>query len=101
MFCIGILSGRVSRVASLVLRCQLGLAPAYLMDLCRPVSALSGARGSRYLRSAERKFWWSRLPVQRLCRTAHSLGLALRFGIISLRSCVSSLDYVPIHFEVI
>src|SRR6218665_2200520 len=84
------------RVASLVLRCQLGLAPAYLMDLCRPVSAL-GARGNRYLRSAERKFWWSRFPVQRLCRTAHSL----RFGIISLRSCVSSLDYVPIHFEVI
>src|SRR6218665_3545979 len=39
------------RVASLVWRCHLGLAPAYLMDLCRPVS---GARGSRSLRSAER-----------------------------------------------
>src|SRR6218665_4162567 len=32
-------------------RCQLGLAPAYLRDLCRPVS---GAQGSRSLRSAER-----------------------------------------------
>src|SRR6218665_1582043 len=42
------------RVASLVWRCQLGLAPAYLMDLCRPVSSLLGARSSRSLRSAER-----------------------------------------------
>jgi len=39
------------RVISLVWRCQLGLAPAYLIDLCRPVS---GARRSRPLRSAER-----------------------------------------------
>ena len=39
------------RVVSLVWRCQLGLAPAYLTDLCRPVS---GAQGSRSLRSAER-----------------------------------------------
>ena len=38
------------RVVSLVLRCQLGLAPAYLRELCRPVS---GAQGSRSLRSAE------------------------------------------------
>ena len=39
------------RVVSLVWRCQLGLAPAYLRDLCRPVS---GAQGSRSLHSAER-----------------------------------------------
>ena len=39
------------RVVSLVWRCQLGLAPAYLRDLCRPVS---GIQGSRSLRSAER-----------------------------------------------
>ena len=38
------------RVVSLVWRCQLGLAPAYLRDLCRPVS---GAQASRSLRSAE------------------------------------------------
>src|SRR6218665_3455732 len=39
------------RVASLVWRCQLGLAPTYLIDLCRPVS---GSRSSRSLRSSER-----------------------------------------------
>src|SRR6218665_1499329 len=38
-------------------------------------------------------FWWSRLPVQRPCRTAHSLWRALWFGMNSLRSCASSLDY--------
>src|SRR6218665_80594 len=53
------------RVVSLVWRCQRGLAPTYLIDLCRPVS---GARGRRSLLSAERGFCWSRLPVQRLCR---------------------------------
>ena|SRR6218665_990481 len=31
------------RVVSLVWRCQLGLAPAYLIDLCQPVSAARGA----------------------------------------------------------
>jgi len=84
------------RVVSLVWQCQLGLAPAYLTDLCRSVS---GAWGSWSLRSAERGFWWSRLPVQRLCRTAHSLWRALRFGMISLRSCTCSLDYVPIQWN--
>ena len=39
------------RVVSLVWRCHLGLAPAYLIDLCQPVS---GVQGSRSLRSAER-----------------------------------------------
>src|SRR5688572_8507541 len=37
------------RVAFLVWRCQLGLAPSYLLDLCRPVSTI---RSSRSLRSA-------------------------------------------------
>ena len=37
------------RIASLVWRCNLGLAPTYLLDLCRPVSE---SRGSRTLRSA-------------------------------------------------
>src|SRR6218665_2808168 len=36
---------------SLVWRCQLSLAPTYLIDLCRPVS---GSRSSRSLRSSER-----------------------------------------------
>src|SRR6218665_638632 len=39
------------RVVSLVWRCQLSFAPAYLIDLCRP---MTGAQGSRFLRSAER-----------------------------------------------
>ena len=37
------------RIASLVWRCQLGIAPTYLRDLCWPVSV---AQGSRSLRSA-------------------------------------------------
>src|SRR6218665_224660 len=40
------------RVASMVWRCQLGLAPTYLIDLCRPVS---GSRSSHSLRSSERE----------------------------------------------
>src|SRR6218665_3547064 len=39
------------KVASMVWRCQLVLAPTYLIDLCRPVS---GSRDSRSLRSSER-----------------------------------------------
>src|SRR6218665_1857841 len=39
------------RVASMVWRCQLGLAPTYLIDLCRPVS---GSRSSRSMRSSVR-----------------------------------------------
>src|SRR6218665_931309 len=84
------------RVASLVWRCQLGLALAYLMDLCRSVSGGPGVADPFALLRGE--FWWSRLPVQRLCRTAHSLWRALGFGMISLRNCASSLDYVRIHF---
>ena len=40
------------RIASLVWRCQLGLAPTYLLDLCRPVS---DSRSGRTLRSAVRE----------------------------------------------
>src|SRR6218665_351339 len=42
---------REYRVASMVWRCQLGLASTYLIDHCRPVS---GSRSSRSLRSSER-----------------------------------------------
>src|SRR6218665_999169 len=85
------------RVASLVWRCQLGLAPAYLMDLyisqCRHCRPLLGARVADPFALLRGEFWWSRLPVQRLCRTVHSLWRALWFGMTSLRSCTSSLDY--------
>src|SRR6218665_496269 len=66
------------RVVSLVWRCQHDLAPAYLIDFCRP-----GVAYPSFLLRGE--FWWSRLPVQRLCRTAHSLLRALGFGMIFLR----------------
>jgi len=39
------------RVASLVWRCQLGIAPIYLTDLCRSVSGIASGRS---LRSAGR-----------------------------------------------
>src|SRR6218665_1172734 len=38
-------------------------------------------------------FWWVPFAVQRSCRTAHSLWRVLGFGMISLRSCASSLVY--------
>ena len=100
MFCIGFLSGSaLNIVVFLFWRCQLGLALAYLMDLCRSVSGGPGVADPFALLRGE--FWWSRLPVKRLCRTAHSRWRALGFGMISLRSCACSLDYVPIHFYVI
>ena len=40
------------RISSLIWRCQLGLAPSYLLDLCRPVLS---ARTGRSLRSAVRE----------------------------------------------
>src|SRR6218665_3567141 len=55
-------------------------------------ASVGGTEASRSLRSAERGFWWSRLPIQRLCRTAHSLWRALELGMVSLRSCECSLD---------
>src|SRR6218665_3059201 len=83
------------RVVSLVWRCQLGLAPAYLRVLCRPVS---GAQGSRSLRSAERGVLVVPFARTASCRTTHSLWRALGFGVICLRSCACSLDCAPIHF---
>jgi len=57
------------------------------------------ARIGQPLRFAEIGFWWSHLPVQRLCRTAHSQWLAIGYGMVSLRSCACSLDLVPIIFR--
>src|SRR6218665_635127 len=82
-------------VVSLVWQCQLGLAPAYLRDLCRPVSGPMVADPFALMKGV---FWLSHLTVQRLCRTAHSLWQPLGFGMISLRSCACSLDCAPIHF---
>src|SRR6218665_2034325 len=81
------------RVVSLLWQCQLGLAPAYLRDLY-----VGQCREPRVADPFALLFWWSRLPAQRLCRTADSLWRVLGFGMISLRSCACSLDYAPIHF---
>src|SRR6218665_2530099 len=68
------------------------------VEQCRPCTRLPN-RSVRQCRVSDlfslltRGLWWSRLPVQRPCRTAHSLWRALGFGMISLRSCASSLDY--------
>src|SRR6218665_2619087 len=98
MFCTGFLSGsafsRLYRVVSLVWRCQLGLAPAYLRDLCRSVS---GYQVSRSLRSAEMGVLL--VPFARTASMQNrAFGRALGFGMISLRSCACSLDCAPIHF---
>src|SRR6218665_3620451 len=42
------------KVASLLWRCQLGIAPIYLIDLCRSVSGIASASG-RSLRSVGRE----------------------------------------------
>ena len=51
------------RVASLVWRCQLGIAPIYLTDLCRSVSGIASGRS---LRSAGRGSSQSRLLITTL-----------------------------------
>src|SRR6218665_2260855 len=68
------------------------------VEQCRPCTRLpnrtvSGPGGADPFPLLVARFWWSRLPVQRPCRTAHSLWRALWFGMNSLRSCASSLDY--------
>src|SRR6218665_3292963 len=96
----------------LVWWCKLSLAPAYLIDLCMPVSK---TRGSRPFALGEGG-WWSRLPIhkhldtiadticyisrslwpiQRLCRNAHFLWRDLESGMFSLKACACSLNYVP------
>src|SRR6218665_739881 len=88
------------RVAALVWRCLLGLAPAYLVEFCGPTQS---ARSSRSLRSADRGLL--RVPFARtstrqsvplhwvvpqfgmasLCRYAHSLERFLRHSFLNLR----------------
>src|SRR6218665_3726263 len=50
----------VFRISALVWRCLLGLAPAYLRDLCH---LTLGTRGSSSIRSMERGYSLSLLPV--------------------------------------
>jgi len=86
------------RVASLVWRCQLGLAPTYLIDLCRPVL---GSRSSRSLLSSERGL----LPVPFARTTIMLAALALlwprRYGIASLLRSASYQGHFQTHSIII
>src|SRR6218665_693000 len=88
------------RMAALVWRCLLDLAPAYLVEFCGPTQS---ARSSLSLRSADRGLL--RVPFARtsamqkrafavvapqfgmayLCRSAHSLEIFLRHSFLNLR----------------
>src|SRR6218665_1058155 len=97
MFCAGLLSGSAFSIKSSLWS---GGANLVLHQLTQEISVgrcrePSVADPFALLRGV---FWWSRLPVQRLSRTAHSLWRALGFGMISLKSCACSLDCAPIHF---
>ena len=66
------------RISALVSRCLLGLAPAYLRDLCY---VTLDTRGCNSLRSMERGYSLSLLPVLQLARLVHSRWLALLCGV--------------------
>src|SRR6218665_218097 len=81
MFCIGFLSGSAFSLQLSLWSGGANLAlhhAVYLIDLCRPVS---GAQGSRSVRSAERGVQTvlvvSFARIQRICRTTHSLWRAI------------------------
>src|SRR6218665_310788 len=82
------------RVTSMVWRYQMGLAPTYLIDLCRPVS---GSRSSRSLRSSERGCSQSRSPIPLSCRAALVLLWPRRYGIASLLRCASYQGHFQTH----
>jgi len=82
------------RVASMVWRCQLGLAPTYLIDLCRPVS---GSRSSRSLRSSERGLLSVPFAVPLSCRAGLVLLWPRRYGTASLLRYASYLGHFQTH----
>jgi len=86
------------RVASLVWRCQLGIAPIHLIDLCRSVSGIASGRS---LSSARRGSSQSRLLVPPSCKFALFALIARRCGMASLLSCASCLGRFPTHSIVV
>src|SRR6218665_2651167 len=78
-------------VASLVWQCQLGIAPIYLIDLCRvlqvvaPYALLEGGSSQ------------SRLLVPLSCKSALFVLMARRCGIASLLSCTSYVGRFSTH----
>src|SRR6218665_1028727 len=87
------------RVVSLVWQCQLGLAPAYLIDLFRPVSGSWVADPFPLLRGSSGGpiCLYSGYAEPRILCGAWALG----FRMVQLRSCVCSLDHVLMRFMVI
>src|SRR6218665_3946251 len=89
------------RVAALVWRCLLGLAPVYLVELCGPtykcaklpLPPFSRTRSSpwticTHLRQAETCLYsglTSQFGMASLCRSAHSLELFIRHSFLNLR----------------
>ena len=81
------------RVASLVWWYQLSLAMAYLIDLCQPVTEPRVADPLPLLRGG------SGGPICPFGGYAEPRILcAIGFGMVFLRSCACSLDYVLKHF---
>jgi len=74
------------RVASLVWRCQLGIASIYLIDLCRYVSGIASGHS---LRSAGRGSLSVPFARTTLMQVRTFVLMARRFGMASLLSCTS------------
>ena len=82
MLCVGFLSERIEyRIVSLVWRCQLGLAPAYIATSveAQVVDPFALLRGFLVVPFAH-------ICIQRLCRTTHYLCEVLGFEMVSLMS---------------
>src|SRR6218665_3393661 len=86
------------RVASLVWRCHLGIAPIYLIDLCRSVSGIASGRS---LHSAGRGASRSHLLVPLSCKSGSFALMARRCGMASLLSCASYLGRFPTQSVVV
>src|SRR6218665_1963478 len=89
------LQQRISyRIISLVWRSLLGLAPAYLRDLCHTTMGIPGRRS---LRSTEQVLLLVPFATLQLCRIAPSQLLAPRFGMGYLwrSDCSLGLSLTP------
>ena len=82
------------RVASLVWRCQLGIAPIYLIDVCRSVSGIASGRS---LRSAGRGILSVPFARTTLMQIRAFALMARRCGMASLLSCAFYLGRFPTH----
>src|SRR6218665_626793 len=84
------------RIAFLVWRCLLGSAPAYLCELCRPVSSLSGQRVLRSSVICQLLVGYIVLQLQ-LCSVGHSPLLVPSPGTDSLWKSASCLKIMKMR----